>query len=299
MGTTIPPLKRRAEDLTQFAGEVSRAHKLAKTDHDDLARFSKVCLSFSWTGEQMVYLAGQLLALGHGQKLIQPAAQDWKTPKQLGAKIESKARTLVADSTIPAYRDDKIGPSKLLMDMVLANPSWGFPSELKDDTYAVDVVGSLISKTLINKRNIIKAAILGSLGSDPAEGATLRQGALNIVQLVAVIFEKLKVKSTRPDLRMRGRVAVLRKLMSEKNDSKYWGDVDKKLANVRNKHPDPGAQSKFIQKYMLDPDLQTYGLVNLQSLASVPATAPVAVPIADPSTASTSTASAGENDDDD
>ncbi|KAJ7898972.1 hypothetical protein B0H13DRAFT_2519668 [Mycena leptocephala] len=247
---------RRAEDLTQFAGEVSRAHKLAKTDHDDLVRFSK-------------------------------------------AKIESKARTLVADSTIPAYRDDKIGPSKLLMDMVLANPSWGFPSELKDDTYAVDVVGSLISKTLINKRNIIKVVIQGSLGSDPAEGATLRPGALNIVQLVAVIFEKLKVKSIHPDLRMCGRVAVLRKLMSEKNDSKYWGDVDKKLANVRNKHPDPGAQSKFIKKYMLDPDLQTYGLVNLQSLASVPATAPVAVPIADPSTASTSTASAGENDDDD
>jgi hypothetical protein len=41
----------------------------------------------------------------------------------------------------------------------LANPSWGFPSELKDDTYAVDVVGSLVSKTLINKRNIVKAAV--------------------------------------------------------------------------------------------------------------------------------------------
>ncbi|KAJ7832376.1 hypothetical protein B0H13DRAFT_2370955 [Mycena leptocephala] len=154
VGTTI---KRRAEDLTQFAGEVSRAHKLAKSDHDDLARFSKL-----GQGEQMVYLAGQLLALGNGQKLIQPAAQDWKVPKQLAAKIESKCRTLVADSTIPAYRDDKIGPSKLMMDMVLANPSWGFPSELKDDTYAVDAVGSLISKTLINKRNIVKTTVRSS-----------------------------------------------------------------------------------------------------------------------------------------
>jgi hypothetical protein len=44
MGSVIPPVqcKCAAEDLTQYAGEVSRAHKLVKTDHDDLALFAKV-----------------------------------------------------------------------------------------------------------------------------------------------------------------------------------------------------------------------------------------------------------------
>ncbi|KAJ7909787.1 hypothetical protein B0H13DRAFT_2330041 [Mycena leptocephala] len=86
--------------------------------------------------------------------------------------------------------------------------------------------------------------------------------------------------------------------MSEKNDCKYWGDVDKQLANVRKRHPEPSAQSKFIKRYMLDPDLKTYGLVNLQSLASVPAAVLVAASITDP-TASTSTASTEVNDEDD
>jgi hypothetical protein len=37
--------KRPAEDLTQYAGEVARANKLKKEDHNALAGFSKVgCL---------------------------------------------------------------------------------------------------------------------------------------------------------------------------------------------------------------------------------------------------------------
>jgi hypothetical protein len=55
---------------------------------------------------------------------------------------------------------------------------------------------------------------------------------------------------------------------------------------------------RFIKRYMLDPDLKTYGLVNLQSLASVPAAVLVAASITDP-TASTSTASTEVNDEDD
>lgn len=33
-------------------------------------------------------------------------------------------------------------------------------------------------------------------------------------------------------------------MISEKNNNKYWGDVDKKLASTRDKHLDPTKQSK-------------------------------------------------------
>ncbi|KAJ7867355.1 hypothetical protein B0H14DRAFT_3589832, partial [Mycena olivaceomarginata] len=53
----FPRLKRPAEDMSQFAGEVSRAHKLKKEDHEALIGFSAL-----GRGEQLVSLAGQLLA---------------------------------------------------------------------------------------------------------------------------------------------------------------------------------------------------------------------------------------------
>jgi hypothetical protein len=100
---------------------------------------------------------------------------------------------------------------------------------MKDETHAVDALGTTISGVLISKRNIVKTAVsffylipaliihralpqvLGSLGSDPDEDATspLRPGALNIVDLSAVVLEKLKVKSVKVDVRMCGRIAIL------------------------------------------------------------------------------------------
>jgi len=126
---------------------------------------------------------------------------------------------------------------------------------------------------LTSQRNAIKAAITKSLGSDPPAGATLRLGALDVVKLTASVLSKLKVKS-KVDLPMCGRVAILRKLISEKDDKKYWAEVDIKLASIRDKHTDPHKQSKFIKKCMLDPDCATYGQVNLKSLNSIAPAAP-------------------------
>jgi len=66
-------------------------------------------------------------------------------PKKLEDKIKSKGSMLLADSSIPAHRDDKIGPGKLLMDSVFANPSWGLRAELQQEQYAVNAVATKIS----------------------------------------------------------------------------------------------------------------------------------------------------------
>ncbi|KAF8218158.1 hypothetical protein K438DRAFT_1747377 [Mycena galopus ATCC 62051] len=144
----------------------------------------------------------------------------------------------------------------------------GFRKELTDEKNAMDGLAGAVSKVLTGKHNIVKYTILGSLGSDPEEGTTspLRPGAMNIVDVATVILEKLKVKSVHLDVRLCGRIAVLRQLISENDDNKYWGDVDKNLASVHEKYPDPAQQSRFIKKYVLDPDLKTYGAVDLKSL---------------------------------
>ncbi|KAJ7771169.1 hypothetical protein B0H14DRAFT_3590530 [Mycena olivaceomarginata] len=265
-GSPSPPqapvvrrLKRPAEDLSQFAGEVSRVHKLKKEDHEALIGFSSL-----GRGEQMVSLAGQLLAIAHHQSLIQPVPKEWKD------KLGATAGPLMVDPSIPAYRDANIGPKRLLLDMVHANPAWGFPVELKDEKYATDALGTAISVILANKRNLVKNVILGSLGSDPEnpDADLLRPDAMNIVDLAKAILVKLKVKSVPLDIRMCGRVAVLRQLVLESDDNKYWSSVDKDLASVRIKYPDPVLQSRFIKRYILDPDFQTYGAVDLTSLAT-------------------------------
>ncbi|KAJ7790421.1 hypothetical protein B0H14DRAFT_3501639 [Mycena olivaceomarginata] len=236
-----------------FAGEVSRVHKLKKEDHEALIGFSSL-----GRGEQMVSLAGQLLAIALHQSLIQP------------------------NPSIPAYRDTNIGPKKLLLDMVHANPAWGFPVEMKDEKYATDALGTVISVILANKCNLVKN-ILGSLGSDPenSDADLLRPDAMNIINLAKAILVKLKVKSVPLDIHMCGRVAVLRQLVLESDDNKYWSSVDKDLVSVRTKYPDPVLQSRFIKRYilyyfvqfrnleiLLDPDFQTYGAVDLTSLAT-------------------------------
>ncbi|KAJ7870957.1 hypothetical protein B0H14DRAFT_230180 [Mycena olivaceomarginata] len=160
----VSHLKRPAEDMSQFAGEVSRAHKLKKEDHEALIRFSALR-----HGEQLVSLAGQLLAIAHRQSLIQPAAKEWKDPKKLMDKLTTQAGPLMVDPSIPAYRDTKIGPTKLLTDMVLVNPSGGFGTELKDEKHAMDALGTVVSGVLTSRRNLVKNTILGSLGSEPED----------------------------------------------------------------------------------------------------------------------------------
>ncbi|KAJ7434351.1 hypothetical protein FB451DRAFT_1418951 [Mycena latifolia] len=283
---SIAPLprqrKRPAEDMSQYAGEVSRAQKLVKSDHDELMHFAA------------------LLSLGHHQSKLQPADAAWVAPKRLHNKIEANAAILLADCSIPAYRNAKIGPSKLLMDKVFANPDWGFTEAMKDEKDAIDGLISTVSKVLINKRSAIKTVILGSLGSDPIDGATLRPGALNIVDLAKLFVSKLKVR-TKVDAALCGRLAVLRKLISEQNDNKYWGEVDKKGRAGQALRPREPIQ------WMLDPDFATYGMVNLTDLSAAPRTVPTASTSAPAVRAVTSRVSqpsaahsgSGENDDDD
>ncbi|KAJ7914794.1 hypothetical protein B0H13DRAFT_1872665 [Mycena leptocephala] len=257
--SVIPPVQRKcvAEDLTQYAGEVSCAHKLVKRDHDDLALFAK-----AERGEQLVFIAGQLLALNHYQRQLHPAEAAWSPSKKLQGKIDGKACALIADASIPAYKNDKIGPSKLLMttrgQWMACQPHFqGFDQQAQH----------------------VKTLIGNSLGSEHAEGETLRPDALTVVELTTNILLKLKVKS-KVDVALCGRVAILRKLISETTDGKYWGEIDSKLAGIRKKHPDTTHQSKFIKRYMLDPDLEMYGFVNLNKLDSFGG----AIPEAGPST---------------
>ncbi|KAJ7857113.1 hypothetical protein B0H14DRAFT_3448085 [Mycena olivaceomarginata] len=248
-------LKCPAEDLSQFAGEVSQVHKLKKKDHEALIGFSSL-----GRGEQMVSLAGQLLAIALHQSLIQP------------------------NPSIPAYRDTNIGPKKLLLDMVHANPAWGFPVEMKDEKYATDTLGTAISVILANKCNLVKN-ILGSLGSDPenSDADLLCPDAMNIVDLAKAILVKLKVKSVPLDIRMCGWVAVLCQLVLESDNNKYWSSVDKDLA--------------FIKRYILDPDFQTYGTVDLTSLAtpSVRTTGSSTAPLAPAAAHTSDNTDSGDN----
>lgn len=97
------PLQRRkhpAEDMSQLAEDVSRDHKLTKNDHDALVGFSKVCalpilcilISSVQLGqvEQAISMMGSLLALGHRQRLLQPADTAWVVPKCLHVRALEK-----------------------------------------------------------------------------------------------------------------------------------------------------------------------------------------------------------------
>ncbi|KAJ7022963.1 hypothetical protein C8F04DRAFT_1272030 [Mycena alexandri] len=184
--------KRPAEDMSQFAEEVSRDHKLPKLEHDKLLKFAKLK-----PAEQIISLTGHILAIAQHQKLIQPADGTFKVGARLMDKIKAKSAIFIADSTILAYLDDKIGDG-MFFDQVLSHPDWGF--KLKDEKYAMDILNTTISLACI--------AVLSSLGTVPTVG-TLRSGALNVVDLTRAILFKLKFDANLVDVRMCGRVAIL------------------------------------------------------------------------------------------
>ncbi|KAJ6588299.1 hypothetical protein B0H19DRAFT_1247984 [Mycena capillaripes] len=287
IGNVLPVLTQKclAKDLTQYANGVSRAHKLLKMDQEELTCFCKADC-----GQQLVFIAGQLLALNHQQRQIQPAEAAWVPNKKLLDKIEGNAHILFTNPSLPAYKDDRVRPNKLLMDMVLAQ-GWGFTVEMQDNKGTMDALGSYIGRVSIAKHNTIKGVIATSLGSAPVEGEKLHPGALNIVQLATKILQKLHVKA-KVDIAFCGRVVIL-KLILESTDSKYWGAVDIKLSRLRQSYPDPVKQSRFIKRMMLDLDIEVFGTVELKSLAST--TGVTAVPVAGPSRVPPS----AEKDDDD
>ncbi|KAJ7306849.1 hypothetical protein DFH08DRAFT_975875 [Mycena albidolilacea] len=228
-------------------------------------------------------MMGHILALKHQQSLIQPTEVAWIIPKKLHTKIDEHAAILIADPSIQAYRNDKIGPGKLLMEVILANPSWGFGTHMNLNKDAKNTLSSKISRVMTGKRNLVKATILISLGSPPLAGQTSWPGSLNIVELSTLIISKLKVQ-VKVDVCLCRCVAVLRKLITETTDTKYWGAVDAKLADMQATHPDPAKKSKWIKDYILDLDLLRYKHVELKDLASgpgVPAMWPM--PVASPS----------------
>ncbi|KAJ7936173.1 hypothetical protein B0H13DRAFT_2303892 [Mycena leptocephala] len=93
--------KRPVEDMTQYAGDVARVHKLVKADHDELTSFSKPTLTYTcWCSyqleraEQGITMMGHILALKHQQSLIQPAEVAWVVPKKLHVSILSSVLTV-------------------------------------------------------------------------------------------------------------------------------------------------------------------------------------------------------------
>jgi hypothetical protein len=91
-------------------------------------------------------------------------------------KLTTQAGPLMVDPSIPAYRDTKIGPTKLLtvsffckfvivpfsqrrQDMVLVNPSWGFGTELRDEKHAMDALGTAVLGVLTSRRNLVKNTV--------------------------------------------------------------------------------------------------------------------------------------------
>ncbi|KAJ6620884.1 hypothetical protein B0H10DRAFT_2019885 [Mycena sp. CBHHK59/15] len=257
--------KRSAQDMTQFADETARVQKLVKVDHDGLRAFSKLDCS-----EQLITLAGHMLKLQRTMGAIQPAEAIFVIPTKLKKKIDDHTCILLMDSSLAAYRNDNLGAPKLLLDLIEDNPAWGYTSEMKDDSSKVEAVDSYMGRALTQGRNVLKSTIKKSLGSDPNDAAvSLRPGALDIVALTQLLLKQFKFKKNGRvtiDIPLCGRIALLRQLITEKDDSTYWTEVDTHLANLRTKYPDKKLYSKFIKRRVLDTDFESYGQVSLDDL---------------------------------
>ncbi|KAJ6552359.1 hypothetical protein B0H10DRAFT_1261808 [Mycena sp. CBHHK59/15] len=255
--------KRPAQDMTQFAEDFGRAHKLVKSDHDELLVFVKADRS-----EQMITITGHLLILRQNLSALQPPDTVYTLPLCLKNKIDEKAFVLLMDWSLLAYCNERIGAPKLLMDLVEANPGWGFVGDVRTEKNKYDVVGTFASKCLTLRRNNIKSLVKNSCGSDPEDpNVTLRPDTLNIVELTNLLLKQYKKTGlVTIDAPLCGRVAILCQLISENDDSKYWQTVDSQLADLRAKYPDNKVLSKFIKRKILDADFALYGRVNLKQL---------------------------------
>ncbi|KAJ7144016.1 hypothetical protein C8R44DRAFT_865012 [Mycena epipterygia] len=160
-------------------------------------------------------------------------------------KILEHASIMLMDPSIPAYRDEKIGLNKLLMDVVLLNgASWGFTVEMQADQEQLKAVKEEISSILTTKRNVIQTTICGSLGSDPIEPAVLRPDDINIVDLAQLLGSKQKA-TVKVGTKVCGRIALLCKSIGDVKDHTYWTTVDSELVKLRLKYPIATDMSRY------------------------------------------------------
>ncbi|KAJ7165401.1 hypothetical protein C8R46DRAFT_1220534 [Mycena filopes] len=274
--------KRPARDMTQFADETARAQKLSKTETADLRTFAKMEHQ-----EQLIALAGQLFILQRTLRGIQPADAVWPVPTSLKKRIEEHVGVFMMDSSIAAYRNEDIGAPKLLLDLLIANPSWGYTTDLRSDPSKVDVVDGCIGRVFITARNNFKNILKKSCGSASEDDETKRIGGSNIVTLTENLLKHFKLhKNNRVALNVAlcGRIALLRQLVLEKDDNSYWTTVDNYLLELRTNYPDKVQYSRFIKRMVLNVDFELYGQVTLDGLddstrRAVPATPTPATPV--------------------
>ncbi|KAJ6622411.1 hypothetical protein B0H10DRAFT_2214315 [Mycena sp. CBHHK59/15] len=168
--------------------------------------------------------------------------------------------------------------------MLDANPQWGFTGDLKTEKVKYDAFSFHLSKCLTLRRNNIKSTVKGSQGSEPQQpGVTMRDNALNIVELTHLLLKQFKKSDlVSIDIPLCGCVAILRLLITENDDNKYWQAVDKQLAELRTKYPDRTKLSKFIKRWILDADFKLDGKVDLKylSMTSVLPSKPERLPTA-------------------
>ncbi|KAJ7165292.1 hypothetical protein C8R46DRAFT_1035888 [Mycena filopes] len=264
--------KRPARDMTQFTDETALAQKLSKTETADLRTFAKMEYP-----EQLIALAGQLFILQWNVRGIQPANAVWPVPMSLKKQIEEHVGVFMLDSSIAAYRNEDIGAPKLLLDLLIANPSWGYTTDLRSDPSKFDVVDGCIGRVFITARNNFKNILKKSCGSASEDDETKRIGGSNIVTLTENLLKHFK-------LHKNNCVALNRQLVLEKDDNSYWTTVDNYLLELRTNYPDKVQYSRFIKHMVLNVDFELYGQVTLDGLddstqCAVPATPTPATPV--------------------
>ncbi|KAJ7778813.1 hypothetical protein DFH07DRAFT_766014 [Mycena maculata] len=275
----LNPRKRHAEDMGQYADQVSRKLRLAPEAQEELKNFSQLS-----GPQQSVWIAARMLDTKTQVSALVPAESVYHMPIGLEGHVDKTSFLALIDHKAPNYVNKANSPKARVLAYLEKHPSWGLTVQVKHDKSKFDVISLRVRDKLTAFRNLIKSAIEESLGTarDPLEvlapGEATRVDAIDIVTLcqrILAIGAKV-APDVKVSMEMAARVAYLRFHYQTQVDAgrpkapRFWSDVDTGLTEIRTTATGGSAEGMTrLFSRALNDDLVMYGPVGLDYLVDV------------------------------
>ncbi|TDL14233.1 hypothetical protein BD410DRAFT_846223 [Rickenella mellea] len=213
--------RKRRGDLEQYVDAIAAAKKLKTDQAFELRRFSKASVE----EREVLQYAVLLQVRDTANTRSNEGVTAFRIPNELKKNIDKYTMQILLSPVLLAYWGET--PVNILLMLIKKN-MWGLTERDKEDASRWQVVCSAVRNQIVQRRSDIKGHISKSLRLD---NPLCR--SLTIVELATGLSTMVKTSEITVTVEMLARIALLRSVLEERTDDKYWQIVDKALREVR------------------------------------------------------------------
>ncbi|TEB15366.1 hypothetical protein FA13DRAFT_1721205 [Coprinellus micaceus] len=251
--------RQRTEDYTQYAVTTARNVKLRKDDEVKVVRFSELS-----SPEQRITIYAQNMATLKLLEMLHPPEAAYVIPESLDGYLEwFSYASLLAPDCIRYVQDD--GPTNIILNILVRNPSWGVTSEVKNDTKKFGILKTRTRRLLTQRRSSMKTIMVISMGFVKEGNNWVQNPDAPVDDIVGLVEKLIHDRKGTPKKEIKLTVGILARfaflrsvLLNCLKDptvagEEYWKRVDAKLRGYRDEKLDNATLTKrFLDDLITD-----------------------------------------------